>query len=605
MINRVEDSYKHNIISLVFGPMIKLIEAVFDLLIPLFMKAIIDLNRYEDPSAIPNSISSALAKFIRLFGIWVPDNQNLSDALIGGAIILVMSILGFCITMVAQYVAARTAVNVGSELRTSLFEKILSLSKKDREKYGNARLQTTLNNDVYQVERGVLIFVRLIARAPFVVLGSIIFCFILDWRIGLAFACIVPLLLISLSFILRRSSKNYKNIQKDLDDISNKASDTIDGARVVRAFNAQQYENDKFDTSNEVYQKESLKVQKNNALINPIIFEITSLVTVIIFFFMLPSLFNSDDSYKVVLTSTLIAAMAYLAQIFFATVQLSTVLLDLTKARVSRGRINEIYAIENSVISPTNPTQIVIKEDLLKFDNVCFTYDKNEQNNVLKDISFLIKKGETLGIIGGTGSGKSTIISLIERFMDPTKGDIYYGNANLKDVDLKELRSRVGLVNQKSSLFNGTIRHNFLMANPNATEEDMMAVLKEAEAYDFVYAQKENLDREIKEGGTNVSGGQRQRLCIARALIKKPELLILDDSTSALDLLTDKKIRNRLKQNKEMSKVIVSQRISSIMDSDYIIVIDKGCIVGKGRHDDLLKTCPIYEEIYRTQTNKE
>ena len=367
----------------------------------------------------------------------------------------------------------------------------------------------------------------------------------------------------------------------------------------------EEYENEKFDTSNEVYQQESLKVQKNNALINPIIFEITSLVTVIIFFFMMVTLFNSDDSYKVVLTSTLIAAMAYLAQIFFATTQLSLVLLDLTKAKVSRGRINEVFAIENSVTSPEKPSPIEIKENLLRFENVCYSYDKNEENNVLNDISFLIKKGETLGIIGGTGSGKTTIINLIERFMDPTRGNVYFGDTNLKDIDLKELRNRIGLVNQKSSLFNGTIRHNFMMANPKASEEDIIRVLKEAEAYDFVYAQKENIDREIKEGGTNVSGGQRQRLCIARALIKNPELLILDDSTSALDLLTDKKIRNRLKQNRGMSKVIVSQRISSIMDSDYIIVIDKGCIVGKGKHEELLKVCPIYEEIYRTQTNKE
>ena len=607
MIKSVREIYKKNILGFLFGPSIKLLEAVFDLLIPLFMKAIIDLNQYEDPSLIPNSISSSLAKFIRLFGNIVKDNQNLNDALVGGLIIFTMAILGFIVTMFAQYFAARTSVKVGSEIRIELYKKILSLSKKDKEGLGNSYLQSVLNNDLYQIERGVLIFNRLIVRAPFIIIGSVIFSFILDCRIGIAFASIIPLILVSLIFILRKSSHNYQRIQKDLDDISNKTSDTISGARVLRAFDATEYENNRFSKYNNEYEKESIRVQKNNAFINPIIFEITSLVTVLIIFFLAGALFNSSESVKVVLTSTLIAAMAYLAQILFATVQFANVLLDLTRASVSNKRVDKVFEINNSIVNKENALtkDINIGEEILSFKDVDFTYDKNDEHYALKNISFSLNKGKSLGIIGGTGSGKSTIIHLIERFLDPSNGEILYKGISMKDYDLFSLRGDIGLVNQKSYLFNGTIKDNFLMANPSISKEDIDNALKKAEAYDFVYQMKDDINHKIKEGGTNLSGGQRQRLCIARALIKNPEILILDDSTSALDLLTDKKIRSTLKDIKETSKIIVSQRVASISECDEIIVIDEGHLVGKGTHEELLKTCPIYKEIYISQTSEE
>ena len=606
-IKRVGDSYKNHIINLTLGPLIKVLEGVFDLLIPLFMKAIIDLNQYSDPDIIPNSISSSLAKFIRLFGVWIKDNQKLNDAVIGGVIILVMAVLGFVVTMVAQFVAASTAVSVGSELRISLYTKILGLSKKDKERIGNSYLQTVLNNDIYQVERGVLIFIRLIARAPLMIFGSIIFCFILDWRIGLAFAFIAPLIFISLFVILRKSEKNYVSIQKDLDDISNKTSDNIEGIRVVKAFDATDYEINKFKDSNDKYEKESIKVQKNNALINPIVFEITSLVTIFVLFILMATLFNSNDDIKTILTSTIIAAMAYLAQIFFAVTQLSMVLLDLTKAKVSRRRINKVYDIDVTVTNSRNPQAKDINdgEELVKFNNVSFSFASDNEHLVLKDVNFSINKGETIGIIGGTGSGKSTIINLIERFYDPIDGSIYFKGINLKDYDIESLRKSIGLVNQKSFLFNGTIKDNLLMANPDASDEDINKSLKQSEAYDFVYKFSDNINHQIKEGGTNVSGGQRQRLCIARALIKNPELLILDDSTSALDLLTDKKIRTTLKEMMNTTKIIVSQRISSIFECDKILVIHEGKLVGIGNHKDLLEGCDIYKEIYVSQNSVE
>ena len=606
-IKRVGESYKNHIVALVFGPLVKVLEAIFDLFIPLVMKAIIDLNEYSEPSAIPNSISSFIAKIIRLFGVWIKDNAQLNDAIVGTVIILIMAILGFLVTMLAQFIAASTAVSVGGQIRLSLYKKILSLSKKDKERMGNSYIQTVLNNDVYQVERGVLIFIRLIVRAPFIILGSIVFCFILDWKIGLAFAFIAPAVFISLFLILNKSNKQFSVIQKSLDDVTDKTTDTINGARVIKAFDSLDYETSKFSQSNDEYFKKSISVQKNNALINPIVFEITSLVTIFVIFILMPALFNSDAAYKVILTSSLIAAMAYLAQIFFATIQLSSVLLDLTKAGVSRRRINSVFSIHNSIVTAENPISktVNIGEEILSFSNVYFSFDEKEEHFALEDVSFNIKKGNTIGIIGGTGSGKSTIINLIERFYNPSMGQIKYKGVELESYDLVDLRNNIGLVNQKSFLFNGSIRDNFLMAKPDATDKEIEQVLKVAEAYDFVFKMPNNIESKVKEGGINLSGGQRQRLCIARALVKNPEILILDDSTSALDYLTDKNIRLKLKEMKDLTKIIISQRVSTICDCDLILVIDRGRVIGQGKHDDLMKTCNIYNEIAKSQMNLE
>ena len=606
-IKRVEESYKNHKFRLCFGPLIKVVEVVFDLLIPLFMKSIIDLNQYGNPEDIPNSLSSTFARVIRSLGLWVPDNLKLNDAIVGGILILIMSIVGFGITMIAQYVAADVSVSVGSEVRLALYAKILRLSKKEKEKIGNAYLQSALNNDLYQVQRGVLIFNRLIARAPLIILGSIAFCFILDWKIGLAFTFIVPIIVFTSIFILKKSEKNYVSIQIDLDDITNETSDNIEGVRVVKAFDASSYEINKFQDSNERYKKESIAVQKNNAFINPLVFEIISLVTIIVFFVMMDALFNSSESIRVVLTSTLIAAMAYLAQIFFATVQLAAVLIDLTRAKVSRKRINRVFDLKESIYNDKDSSTIKVENgsQIIKFENVNFSFSSKDQNLALDNISFEILKGQTIGIIGGTGSGKSTIINLIERFYNPTKGNVLYKGQDIKSYNLEALRNEIGLVNQKSFLFNGTIKENLLMANPNATDNDIDDALEISEAYDFVYSFEDNINYVLKEGGSNVSGGQRQRLCISRALIKKPEILILDDSMSALDLITEKKIRTRIQDINDMTKIIVSQRVSSISNCDNILVIEQRKLVGIGTHNELMKNCEIYKEIAISQLNQE
>ena len=601
MIKKVSESYKHHILIIALGPFLKIIEAIFDLLIPLFMKAIIDLSQYSSPSDIPNVISSSLASFIRVAN---PVGGGISDAITGGIIILVMGIVGYAITMVSQYLAAKASLNVGTEVRSSLYQKLLKLSKKEREEISTAKLMTIINSDTYQLQHGVLLFVRLVIRAPFILVGSLIISFILDWRVGLAFLAIVPMILLVNFLVLRKSSKGYLEIQSELDNISNQTSETVEGARVIRASNNQENEYIKFSNKTEAYQNKSIKVNRLNALINPLTFAITSIVLIVIILLLRNDLFGPNN---VLVASTIIAEMSYLAQIFFVVVQLSMVIVELVKANVSRKRIDSVLSIEPKIVNISNPKVGEIKdnEPVIKFDHVYFSFDESKDNYFLNDLDFEIRKGETFAIIGGTGSGKSTVINLIERFYDVSKGNILYKGIPLKEYDLSSLRKDIGLVNQKSSLFKGTIKSNYLMSNPNAFDEDIINALKNAQAYEFVSKYDESINHEVNEGATNFSGGQKQRLCIGRALVRNPELLILDDATSALDLLTDKRIRDYVSSIKDMTKVIVSQRVATIQHADYILVLEGGKVVGQGKHEELLKTCPIYLEIYQTQIKKE
>ena len=604
MISKVKESYKHNILIIALGPFLKIIEAFFDLLIPLFMKAIIDLNQYGYIYDIPNPFSLELAKFIRLLN---PTTGGVSDAITGGLIILVMGIVGFAITMVSQYLAAKASVAVGTEVRSSLFSKILSLSKREREKVGNSKILTTINSDSYQLQHGVLLFVRLMVRAPFILIGSLIISFVLDWRVGIAFAAIVPIILLVNFLVLRKSSKGYVAIQSELDNISNQTSETVEGARVVRASNNQENEYNSFSNKTNSYKNKGISVNRINALINPLTFAITSIVLVVIVLLLQNDLFSSDPAVPSSTISTIIAEMSYLAQIFFVVTQLSMVTVEMVKASVSRKRIDSVLAIKPEIVNSDSPktAQVNDKEPVIKFDHVSFSFDQSKEGYFLNDLCFQIRKGETFGIIGGTGSGKSTIINLIERFYNVSKGDILYKGIPLKEYDISSLRKDIGLVNQKSSLFKGTIKSNYLMSKPDATDEEIIEALKTAQAYEFVSKYDDDINHEVNEGGTNFSGGQKQRLCIGRALLRKPELLILDDATSALDLLTDKRIRDYVSSLKDTTKVIVSQRVATVSNADYILVLEGGKVVGQGKHEDLLNNCPIYQEIYQTQIKKE
>lgn len=596
MINKVFDSYKKHLFAIVLGPVIKIIEAIFDLLIPLFMKAIIDLNQYSVPENIPNVISRSLALFIRSFPY---ESSPLNDALVGGGIILAMGVVGYAITMSSQYIAARTSTIIGCEVRDALFHKILYLSKRDREKIGQSHLLTVTNSDTYQLQHGVLLFTRLIVRAPFILIGSLIFSFILDWRVGIAYLVIVPLILLVNILVLRKTSRAYIDIQKDLDKLSSSTSEVVEGARVVRASNSEQLENEKFNEKTLNYQNKTIGVNKINSLINPLTFAITSIVLIVIIFLLQGDLFSSPNE-NVLVASTIIAEMSYLAQIFFVVVQLTQAVIDIVKAGVSRKRIDAILEIEPSIKDNEVINNKDEKEPLILFDHVYFSFNNNDES-FLTDLCFQIRKGETFGIIGGTGSGKSTIAYLLERFYDVNKGEIRYQGVPLTNCALKELRNDIALVNQKSSLFKGTIKSNFLMANPSISDEEIIEVLKEAGAYEFVSKYEDGINHVVLEGGSNFSGGQKQRLSIARALAKKSPILILDDATSALDLLTDKRIRDTINKKKDITKIIISQRVSTIQNADYILVLEGGKVVGLGKHETLLKECPIYQEIYETQ----
>lgn len=610
MITKSSQSFKKHTIALILGPTLKMIEAVFDLMIPLFMKAVIELssnaNAGLDSYSGMNTITKGIAKLILSSGTWV-SNTSLNYSLIGGTYIICMGILGFLTTMVTQYVAARTAVSVGKELRDALYAKILKLSKKDREKFGNSKLLTILNADSYQVQQGVLIFIRLIVRAPFIILGALIISIILDWKIGLVFLCIIPLILVVIFGIMSKSSHEYLGIQERLDKLSTKSSDTLEGAKVIRAFNSEEDEYRQFMEMTDDYKKASTHVQKVNSLINPLTFAIISVATVCVVVLGGLPMFESGNTQAVSYTTTIITEVAYLAQIFTTLVQLTNVVMILTKASVSKKRIDSVLGCEPSIKDSEDclPLTINAGENIVEFKNVTLCY-KDTGNPTLSDISFELKKGQSLGIIGGTGSGKSTLINLIERFIDTTGGEIDYKGKNIRQYPLKDLRNEIGMVPQKSVLFKGTLRSNMQMARPDVTDKEIRSCMEDSMAYEFVSHYDDLFDHVVEEGGKNYSGGQRQRLCIARALVKKPELIILDDSTSALDLLTDRKVRDNITNNYQgITKIIVSQRVSTVRDCDLILVLDSGRLIGKGNHEELMKDCDVYRETYESQTRKE
>ena len=602
----VSTALKKNVWAYIVGPSFKIIEAVFDLLIPLFMKAVIDLSFTSDPNAI-DPISKALGNFISLFGTWVPGNPSLSHALVGGFIILLMGIVGLATTMVCQYIAAVAATRTGTDLRDALYRKILSLDKKTVEKIGQGKCLTILNSDSYQVQQGVLFFIRLGIRAPFIILGSLVFSFVLDWHIGLVFLGIVPIILFIVFNVMRKASRQYLVIQSKLDHLSTQASDNLDGARVVRAFSTMDFEKGKFANSTADYQKEAIHVSKINALINPLTFAIVSLATILVVLIGGFDMSNGVSFLGATLQpSTIITLVSYLSQIFQTLVLLTNLVTIFTKSIVSWKRCDELFSLSPSVQERKDAKVLTIAkgEKLFDFQNVSLSYEEGA-NKALSDIAFSLGKGQTLGIIGGTGSGKTTLVRLFERLIDATEGEILYKGEDIRNYSLETLHREIALVPQKSVLFKGTIRSNMQMANPSATDSDIALALKCACASEFVDKYDDGYDHEVEEGGKNFSGGQRQRLCIARSLIRNPEVLILDDATSALDLLTDRTVRENIRSTlPDCTKILISQRVSTIKDSDLILVLEGGKIVAKGDHETLLRTCDVYLETYQSQMQK-
>lgn len=562
--------------ELILGPIFKVIEVIFELIIPFLMKYIINE------------------------GINYAKNGNIYHILIPGIIILLFCILGLCSTFICQYFASISSQGFGTDLRNRIYEKVSKLSLSDIELIGKANLINLINNDTNRLQVGIAMLIRLVIRAPILVIGSLICSFIINIKVGLIFLIIIPIILIILSLIMALNSKQYLKVQNTVDKLVTFSNDSLEGSRVIRAFNKQEETKSKFDSLSFDYFKETKKANFINALVNPLTLLIVDIGIVLIIYF------GGNLIYKGDLTDgDVVALISYLNQIFMALIVVTNLVVIFTKAISSKKRIDNVLIMNEPKIKDDALKNLKINkgEPLIEFKNVSFRYN-DSSNNVISNIDFKINKGETIGIIGGTGSGKTSIIKLIERFFDASDGKILYKGYDIKDYDLRCLRDEISLVNQNNVLFNGTIKSNLLIGKRDASDEEIIKALKDSEAYGFVRKYDDFIDHKVLEGGKNFSGGQKQRLCIARSLIKNSETLILDDSTSALDYLTDFKVRDNISKIKDLTTIIVSQRTSSIMKADKIIVIDNGKIDAIGRHSELLNSSKIYKEIYNSQ-NKE
>lgn len=559
--------------QLIFGPIFKTIEVIFELFIPLIMKQIIDV------------------------GIEKGNMDDYSYIIYLGLIILGLVVFGFFSTMVCQYLSSVCSQGFGTDLRNRIYKKVDELSLKELEIVGKGNLLTMLTNDTSRLQVGVASLIRLAIRAPLLVIGSLIMCIFVSIKAFYVFLIAVIIVSIFVTIIFILSSKQILKVQKKVDKIVTISNDDLAGSRVIRAFNKEEDEVLKFKKINDEYYKEARKNAFFNALVNPLTYLIINSAAVIIIllaknYINLPDEMSSGD---------LLALIQYLNQIMTALLVVFNLVIVFTKALASRKRVNNFLTKESSIKSGN------IKEDIFKngnplitFKNVFFRYEDGD-NYVIKNVSFNINKGETVGIIGGTGSGKTTIIKLIERFFDSSEGDVLFNSHNIKEYDINYLTSLISLVSQKVSIFNGSIKENLTMGNENIEENNIIDALKKADAYSFVYNYEDKLNHEIVEGGKNLSGGQKQRISIARALLKKGEVLILDDSTSALDFLTDKSVRNNIKQIEGLTTIIVSQRATSLTDCDKIIVMYHGGVESIGTHEELLKTSKVYQEIYYSQ----
>ncbi|MCH3966490.1 MAG: ABC transporter ATP-binding protein [Bacilli bacterium] len=494
MLNKVSDSYKKNLPALIIGPLLKMVEAFFDLLIPLIMKAVIDLSAYKTPAAIQNPLSSSLASFLLSLPALAKDNDELNAALVGGLVILVLGIVGFLVTMVTQYIAARTASSIGAEVRSSLYKKILSLSKREREAFGPGKLLTVLNADSYQVQQGVLIFIRLIVRAPFVILGALAISFVLDRNIGFVFLAIIPLILVVIFVIMLRSSREYLGIQTRLDGLSTKTGDTLEGAKAIRSFHTEEYEDQSFADSAEGYKKASIHVGKIQALINPLTFGIISIATLaVVLFGGMPILEGSAE--KELSASTIITEVAYLLQIFTTLVQLTNVVLVLTKSGVSRKRCDEVLALVPSIVEKKDALTLSVSkgEDIFSFQDVSLAYKGRRKQC---PFGYLLLSGErtVLWESSDLRDAENRPLSPLWKgsSMPPREVSSTKGHP-IQDYSLSSLHRELGLVPQKSQLLSGTIRSNLLLGNPDATDENIRKPCKKAMLWSLSRKKKTDL----------------------------------------------------------------------------------------------------------------
>ncbi|WP_394916370.1 ABC transporter ATP-binding protein [uncultured Robinsoniella sp.] len=555
----------------IIGPLFKLLEACFELLVPLVMARIIDI------------------------GI---KNADLPYILKMGAVLIGFGVLGLTCSLTAQYFAAKAATGFGTELRKDLFSHINGLSYTELDTIGTSTLVTRITSDINQAQAGVNLVLRLFLRSPFIVLGAVIMAFTINVKLAWIFVVLVPILSIVIYGIMMISIPIYKKVQNKLDKVLLITRENLTGARVIRAFSRQKEEIGDFDRESSQLMGIQLLVGRISALLNPITYVVVNTAIIIVLWF------GGKTVYSGIITQgELIALINYMSQILLALVALASLIISFTKASASAIRINDVFEQKSDMKEGDTPVLQEKGAPKVVFDNVCFAYKGNKDS--LTNLSFAAKAGQTIGIIGGTGSGKSTLVNLIPRFYDVREGAVKMDGVNVKDYPFGQLRRKVGVVPQNAVLFSGTIRDNMKWGKKDASDEEIYRALEIAQAKEFVDNKPEGLDTKILQGGKNLSGGQRQRLTIARALVGQPEVLILDDSASALDFATDSKLRRAItEKTKGMTVFIVSQRATTIRGANQIIVLDDGAVAGIGTHLELFETCEVYKEICLSQLSE-
>ncbi len=554
----------------VIAPLFKLLEAFFDLLVPVIVAAMIDTPYPEEK-----------AKVIQYF-----------------LLLILMAVLGLSCSVVAQYFSARASVGYATTLRYELFTHIEKLSFSTLDKKGSSTLITRLTNDVNQIQTGLNMALRLLLRSPFIVFGAAVMALIINVRASLVFLLSIPVLLIVTFVIMKLSIPLYSESQSSLDRVTTLTRENLTGVRVIRAFNREEKSVEEFRENNSALTHLNLFVGKISSLLNPVTYVLINIATVILI---------KRSAVQVELgelnQGEVVALYNYMLQIIVELIKLANLIITINKALACCRRVENVMLLDEGMDYPEKNPEKKETEEAISFNNVTFTYEGGGKP-ALEDISFFVNKGETVGIIGGTGSGKTTLINLIPRYYDAGSGSVEVNGNDVKTYTKKGISSLVTVVPQKAQLFKGTIRSNMLLGNENATDEIVREAIRKAQAEEIV-EKKGGLDAPVEQNGRNFSGGQKQRLTIARALTKGGEILILDDSSSALDFKTDADLRKAVKSIKGMTKIIVSQRISSVKDADMILVLDRGRLVGKGKHDELLGTNEIYQDIYYSQFPEE
>lgn len=563
---------KYYKLQVTIGPVFKLLEAVFELIVPLIMANIIDIG-------VKNGDTNYIAK--------------------QGVLLVILGVTGLLSALICQYSASFASQGVGTILRRDLFHHINTLSHKEIDKIGTPSLITRMTSDINQIQLAVAMLIRLVIRAPFLVVGAMIMASTVSLKLSVIFFGAAVLIGLTLYIIMSKSVPFFKTIQKRLDRISLISRENLRGNRVIRAFARQDEEEEKFSKAAQELTDASISAGRISVLLSPLTCIITNIAIALIIWFGGMNVNIGELS-----QGDIIALVNYMTQIMLAMVVVADLVVIFTRASASAQRINEIFETKTSVTeekAEKNPT--AENDNAIEFRNVSFSYGEGE---ALKNVTFSIKKGETLGIIGGTGSGKSTFVNLIPRFYDATKGQVLVNGIDVKKYEIETLREKIGVVAQKTVLFKGSLRKNMQWGKEKATDEEIIKALKIAQSWDFVSKLPGKLDFDVAQGGKNFSGGQRQRLTIARALVKQPDILILDDSFSALDFATDANLRKELKeQTRGMTVVIVSQRASTIRNADKIVVLDEGECVGIGTHQELYKNCSEYREICLSQLSAE